>query len=501
MVDITHERDPEILRQVVRLQELENERLRARIRVLIEQVAQLSGDPGVVQRELNQLQELLARREQALFGRSSESSHRHKTAREHKPQTGHGPKAQPKLPVVERLWDLDEADTKCRACGGELCEWEGQFEESEEIDVVAPRYVVLKHKRKKYRCKCGGSVETAIGPQKLAPQHRYSIDFAIYVAVSKYLDHLPLERQVRMMRRAGLEVTSQVLWDQIELLARLVGKVPERLLLEHILKRRCVGADETHWFMLKGKDREEENRRWWVWSVSSEDAVVHRIFDTRSHEAAKALLGDYAGVVMTDGYAAYAKLKKEGGRFIQAHCWSHVRREFLVAEKFYPRESRAVVNLIDALFAVEREVPKTGPPDDPARLSLIQKLREEKSEPIVKALEVWGMELPRRFLPESAIAKAAAYMTELWPGLVRFLNDPHIPLSSRVGDRRGGVQAALGRIRRFRLRARVERAITPSPAPASSNRTGGFPASGSPRRRLHIGVMVPSGRALAFAAA
>ena len=72
--------------------------------------------------------------------------------------------------------------------------------------------------------------------------------------------------------------------------------------------------------------------------------------------------------------------------------------------------------------------------------------------------------------------------------------------TSRVGDRRGGVQAALGCLRRFRLRARVERAITPSPAPASSNRTGGFPASGSPRRRLHVGVMIPPGRALAFAA-
>jgi transposase len=437
MVDIAHEKDPEILRQVVHLQELENERLRARIRVLIERVAQLSGDPSIVQRELIQLQELLARREQALFGRSSESSRssEDKTASERKRQVGHGPRAQPKLPVVERLWELDEADKKCPACGGELFEWKDQFEESEEIDVVAPTYVVLKHKRKKYRCKCGGCVETALGPQKLGPQNRYSIDFAIYVAVSKYLDHLPLERQVRMMRRAGLEVTSQVLWDQIELLARLVGKLPQRLLVEHVLKQPCVGVDETHWWMLKGKSREEENRRWWVWSASCEDAVVHRIFDTRSHEAAKALLGEYAGVVLTDGYAAYAKLKKEGGRFIQAHCWAHVRREFLAAEKFYPRESRAVVNLIDALFAVEREVPNTGPPDDPQRLALIKKLREEKSAPIIKALEAWGMEIPRRFLPESAIGKAAAYMAELWPGLVRFLSDPRIPLSNNGTER------------------------------------------------------------------
>jgi hypothetical protein len=59
------------------------------------------------------------------------------------------------------------------------------------------------------------------------------------------------------------------------------------------------------------------------------------------------------------------------------------------------------------------------------------------------------------------------------------------------------VQAALGRFRRFRLRARLERTITPSPAPATSNRTGGFPASGSPRRRPPPGLCFrPPGRRL-----
>src|SRR5271169_2107056 len=71
-------------------------------------------------------------------------------------------------------------------------------------------------------CRCGSCIETALGPDKLCPGGRYSVDFAIYVAISKYFDHLPLERQVRMMAREGLVVTSQTLWDQIELLTRVV---------------------------------------------------------------------------------------------------------------------------------------------------------------------------------------------------------------------------------------------------------------------------------------
>ena len=86
----------------------------------------------------------------------------------------------------------------------------GQFEESEEIDSLERQFVLVRHKRKKYRCRCGGCVETAPAPEKLIKGGRYSIDFAVSVAVAKYADHLPLERQVRIMKRQGLDVDSQL---------------------------------------------------------------------------------------------------------------------------------------------------------------------------------------------------------------------------------------------------------------------------------------------------
>jgi hypothetical protein len=137
---------------------------------------------------------------------------------------------------------------------------------------------------------------------------------------------------------------------------------------------------------------------------------------------------------MTDGYKAYDRLKREGGRFIQAHCWSHVRREFLEAARFYPREAGAIVNLIDELFRIDR-LAGCGPPGDSVQEALIRKLRTERSEPVIRALEVWGMEIPHRFLPESTIAKAAKYMTGVWPGLIRFLDNPEIPLTSNAVER------------------------------------------------------------------
>ena len=137
-----------------------------------------------------------------------------------KPRSGHGPKSQPKLPVEEVTHTLNEDDRKCSIRGEALTEMGDQAEESEEITVVGVEYKILKHPRQKYRCRCNELVVTAPGPARLIPGGRYSIDFAVHVAENKYLDHLPLERQVRAMGRDGLDVDSQRIWDQICVLAR-----------------------------------------------------------------------------------------------------------------------------------------------------------------------------------------------------------------------------------------------------------------------------------------
>ncbi|MCB9636909.1 MAG: hypothetical protein H6721_32780 [Sandaracinus sp.] len=47
-----------------------------------------------------------------------------------------GPTEQPQLPVVEAVFELDEADRVCTSCGGALEAWKDEFEPSEMIDVV-----------------------------------------------------------------------------------------------------------------------------------------------------------------------------------------------------------------------------------------------------------------------------------------------------------------------------------------------------------------------------
>jgi transposase len=92
----------------------------------------------------------------------------------------------------------------------------GQTEDSEEITVVERQFVLVQHRRQKYRGACNGCVDTTPGPLRLASGPvsggiAMPPAFALEVALDKYLDHLPLERQARRMHREGLTIDSQTL--------------------------------------------------------------------------------------------------------------------------------------------------------------------------------------------------------------------------------------------------------------------------------------------------
>jgi len=442
VVRIEAERDIERLRQVALLLQSENDRLHRRLQELVSELAKLQGKDAVdLQLEIALLQEQLVARTRALFAPSSEKRPGSKEARENaeaagqtSPRRGHGPKQQPQLPIVEKVHTLDEADKTCPKCGGDLRQWEGQFEESEEIDVVQRSFRVVRHKRQKYRCQCGQCIDTALGPTKLVAGGRYSIDFAVEVAVSKYADHLPLARQTRQMARQGLEVDTQTLWDQIFALARHLRPTHEAL-HDYVLSAAVIGADETTWRLLGEKDESQSGKSWWAWSVTRPDAVCYRIFPSRSAEAAGEILKDFRGIVVADGYSAYGALRRQtssardGPRFELAACWAHARRKFLEAEPDYP-EAAQVREKIRALYQIEARAREAQVLDHAAYLA---ELRRTESAPILDAIRDWLLSRPT--LPRSSLGRAVGYTLELWPGLERFLTDPSIPIDNNQTER------------------------------------------------------------------
>ena len=414
-----------MLQRAARVLESENRRLIEQNLELKNRLREAEGKaPQQLELQVKELERQLANRNRMLFGPSTERRPKEHPAPDKTKQQGHGPRKQPELPELEKHYHLEPADQTCPSCGGQLEEWAGQFEDSEEIDVLARRFVRLKHRRQKYRCQCGGCIETAEGPPKLIKGGRYSIHFAAQVAIDKYLDHAPLERQVRKMKREGLGIDSQTLWDQVHALATRLEPAHQRL-HDYVRNQPVVGADETHWKMMGGRGK-KGSKRWQVWALCCPDAVFYRIADSRGADAAQALLAGYSGTVLCDGYAVYESLRKRGESYRIAHCWAHARRKFVEAEPHFPEPCMQVLSLIGELYELEREL-STGPPED--RLAV----RKQRAGPIVKRIHQWALDV--RALPESSLGKAIKYLGAMWNGLLVFLDDPEVSLDNNAVER------------------------------------------------------------------
>jgi hypothetical protein len=166
--------DLAVAKQVMRLLEEQNARLTDKLNELAEKLSKLLGTDSARQLEIEivKLQEEKALLEKRVFGRSSERQSREREDKERTEHPGHGPRKQPELPFEERVHGF-EGTVSCGLCGAHVETWSDQFEESEEITVVQRRFVILKHKRQKARCRCYAKVVTAPGPTKLIPGGRY----------------------------------------------------------------------------------------------------------------------------------------------------------------------------------------------------------------------------------------------------------------------------------------------------------------------------------------
>jgi transposase len=306
--------------------------------------------------------------------------------------------------------------------------WEevpGLFQESKEITVHELIYQEAVHRQCKYRLKkefnkFGKEVLiTAPGPAKVRPQSKYSIDFAVEVALDKYGFHMPLERQRRKMEGAGLEVDVKTLYGLCEAVAEHCRAVEERIRQDIFSDFCAVHVDESPWPILGGESQS------YMWAVSNRKGSCYRFEPTRSGKVAEELIDGFEGAVLTDGFSGYNRLKKDP-RLRMGACWSHARREFYERLGDFPEDAATAVEIIDKLFAIEAKA-KT--------FDQLRDLRRTESKAVLEDLRKWMLGAAGRHLGESGIRKAINYTMKLWPELTRFTEDLSLPLSNNDAER------------------------------------------------------------------
>jgi len=202
-----------------------------------------------------------------------------------------------------------------------------------------------------------------------------------------------------------------------------------RAMAEELLGGDYLQADETP-VGVQMHDGRGQNHQAYLWQYSRPGGVV--IFDfqlSRGREGPKRFLGNFDGILQTDGYSGYDRVG--GAKLIHAGCWAHARRYFFQAVKAHPddRAAIALVATIDELFAIDAQARKQN-------LTVIERdqLRQQKARPILESLKSQIETAKGQTLPKSALAKACNYTLTLWNRLTRFLDHPILELSTNAAE-------------------------------------------------------------------
>lgn len=409
-----------------------------RLQVALDEIDHLKQRLEKLEADNTYLRKLLFSRKTERFKQSypidpTEGSRELKTHGAQEGHKGHGRKIPFHLLQQDHVHRIDSRDCHCSECGL-------PFEElnSEEISyevTIQIRYILFRHRRKKYRktCHCPGRIVTSPGPLKLFDNGLYSMDFWIHVLLEKYGYGMPLERQVVKMASEGLEVSSGVLAAGLLRMAPYLKPLYE-LMLEKIAFEKLVHSDETRWQNWASSyeaQRKEVKSRHWLWGLFSSRYHVFVIDQSRGAKVIRQRLGQgkeqtIVPTVVCDRYKAYQAL-----RTTLAFCWAHVRRDFLKLQIQY-RENEAVcgwaqkqIDLIGELYAVNELRLKHQ--EDP----VIFKAYENQATDVLKCMQ--------NLMAQEGLNKAqqavAASLGNHWEGLTRFLEDPEIPLDNNLAER------------------------------------------------------------------
>jgi len=333
------------------------------------------------------------------------------------------------LPRVEKLISCTPQQCVCGKCGKQTTVI--GYETSEQLDVEPAKYFVRVTKREKRACKgCEEQgVQCAPLPARIIDKGLASDRVVIDTVVSKYADHVPLYRQSAILEReTGIEMPRATLDGWVMRVGELLRPITAAMGQE-LLRGDYIQADETP-VDVQMHDGRGKNHQAYLWQYSRPGAAV--VFDFRmgrEREGPKRFLGNFEGILQSDGYGAYDHVG--GARIVHAACWAHARRKFFEAIKLNPKDQTSIriVAQIDELFAIDEKARKENlTPSDR------HSLRLEKDKPLLEQIKAAVQAARIDALPKSALAKACNYTLTLWSRLTRFLEYPVLELSNNLAE-------------------------------------------------------------------
>lgn len=316
-----------------------------------------------------------------------------------------------------------------------------------EVEYVPARLLVHEKHIAVYAGKNDTGIVKANRPERLLKNSLLTSSLAAGVIEAKYVNHIPLNRLSEDFRRKDFEISRQVLasW-MIQLTERYLRVVYEHM-KKVLLTSKLIHCDETPFTVVKnGRGPNSKDYMWVYHTCEKYDCPPIYLYayddGKRDTETLKKFLGDYSGIVMTDGYQVYHTAAKERPDHLTvAGCWVHAKRKYaeyvkgVGTEGFRGSIAEEGVKRIQAIYHIENMVKGKDKTYKPTEEEILRN-RQILVKPLVDSYFEWVKSVAANPLVDkgSKVMSAITYSINQEQFLREFLDNPIIPLDNNEAE-------------------------------------------------------------------
>jgi transposase len=319
------------------------------------------------------------------------------------------------LPRQEVILEPLEDVSDCVCIGQEI---------TEVLEVKAAEFYVKRFVRPKYVRKNEQGIAVASLPNRIIDKGIAGSSVLAMLIISKFIDHLPIHRQIAIFKRIGVEVKYNTALDwSNESLSALVSIY--ELLKKRVFESHYIQADETTLKVLDNEKKGSTHQGYlWGYRCPEQKLLFFEYQPGRGKTGPAELLKNFNGHLQTDGYGAYDQfaMRKE---IAVLNCMAHARRYFKEAEDNDKVRAHYALEKIQELYAIEREIKEFSVEEK-------YRIRQEKSTVLLKNLGGWMVEQYTQVTPKSAIGKALEYSMKRWQELSRYTTDGKLQIDNNL---------------------------------------------------------------------
>lgn len=306
------------------------------------------------------------------------------------------------LPRIEHILEPAENTEGLKCIGKEV---------TEELEYTPGKFYVNQYIRPRFAKENKQGILIASLPSRPIEKGIAGPGLLASILVEKYVDHLPLHRQLQRFKRENIHIAPSTIGDWVKYSCELLTPLYDTL-KKQVLTSGYIMADETP---IKVLDKDKENGihqgYYWVYRSAHEKLIVFDYRQGRGREGPREILKNYKGFLQTDGYSVYDDFDKKQGISL-IHCMAHARRYFEQALDNDKARAEYFLSQVQLLYATEKKA-RTENYSYEQR----QALRQEESVPVLNLLHLWLKDNLMGVLPKSPIGKAISYALSRWEKL------------------------------------------------------------------------------------